>query len=61
MLFEINNREEFKNTLLFAIRNEKFINTNASVKMTVIRDKFDPFNNNALLNKVYIDLLNNTN
>jgi glycosyltransferase involved in cell wall biosynthesis len=61
LLFEINNKEEFKNTLLFAIRNEKFINTNASIKMTVIRDKFDPVNNSALLNKVYIDLLNNTN
>ena len=59
LLFEINNKEEFKNALLFTIRNEKFINTNASVKMTVIRDKFDPVKNSALLNKVYINLLNN--
>lgn len=57
LLFTINDKEDFKTKILFALKNEELINRNATNGMSNIREKFDPTRNSKLLNRIYKDLI----
>jgi len=57
LLFEINNKEEFKDKILFTLENEVLISENAMEGMKKNQEKFDPLRNSNLLNKIYINLV----
>ena len=61
LLFNMNNKEEFKSKIIFALENEKLINYNAIDGMRNIQEKFDPAINSKLQNTIYMDLIKSSN
>jgi glycosyltransferase involved in cell wall biosynthesis len=57
LLFSINDKEEFRKKVLFALGNEDIVKRNAIDGMKTVREKFDPVRNSSILNKVYRDLI----
>jgi glycosyltransferase involved in cell wall biosynthesis len=57
LLFEMNNKEQLKEKILFSLENEKFVSDNAINGMKIIQYKFDPLRNSLLLNNIYVDLI----
>jgi glycosyltransferase involved in cell wall biosynthesis len=56
LLFEINNKNDFGEKLLFALQNQELINSKSKEGMIVVRDLFDPIRNSALIDKLYKSL-----
>lgn len=60
LLFKMNNKEEFKNKIVFALENEELIKKNAINGMSNVQKKFDPIRNSNLLMGIYRHLINET-
>jgi len=58
LLFEMNNKDDFKNKIQFALDNEELMCEYAQDGISVIREKFDPIINSSKLNNIYKCLIN---
>jgi glycosyltransferase involved in cell wall biosynthesis len=56
LLFEMNNKKDFKEKIMFALENKELINCRAQEGMMKIKDLFDPIRNSNSLNKLYYNL-----
>lgn len=57
LLFKMNDKEEFRTKVLYALEHDNFNGENQMIGQSIIRKKFDPDRNAKSLNDIYQDML----